>query len=121
MSVTPLPGVETLVAGDSIPTTEDEMWDAVSDAVGDASGIFFDGCHKIYIAMNDEQAWLLESYGYQREDPLFDTLHEWFIESCMLRFVQACDGTATDTRFVDLVPQGIENEFEEKSDDDDSK
>ena len=39
-------------------------WGAVESAVCDARGIAFDGCHKIYIMMDDAQMVQMAEYCY---------------------------------------------------------
>lgn len=102
-------------------------WMDVEDVMSDAKGIAWDGCHKIYILMDDAQMDLMRSYGY---DPLisasdsnvydmFETVQEWYEDSCGLRFVSAVrtvDGDANDG-FTDLIPQGWGEDEDEEDDD----
>lgn len=72
-------------------------FEKVEEVLGDARGIAWDTCHKIYVLMDDEQMSLMETYGY---DPLIsaddttpaemlETIKGWYEESCGLRFVDA--------------------------------
>jgi hypothetical protein len=93
-----------------------EVWDKVGKTLEDAKGIAFDGCHKIYILMDDEQMSEMKLIGY---DPLLsaedcttsemlDTVRDWYEDSCGLRFVQAVHTNHEDPNagFVSLIDQG---------------
>ena len=98
-------------------------WDKVEVAVEMARGIAFDGCHKIYVLMDEGQMAEMKGYGY---DPLFssddlspaemlETIHTWWNASCGLRFVsgiRTVDSNPNDG-FITLIPQGAEFEAEE--------
>lgn len=90
-------------------------FDKVLERVEFAMGIAFDTCHKIYILMDDEQVELMRGYGY---DPLYtigdmtatamyDTVVEWYEQSCGLRFVEA---VSSETGFETLIGQEFTNE-----------
>ena len=55
----------------------------------DAYGFAFDGCHKFYLIENNEQAELLEKYGYNLY--LIDGLPRAWADSCSLRFIEKAD------------------------------
>ncbi len=85
----------------------EQNWINIEKTLNDAVSIAFDGCHKIYILMDEEQHKLMKEYEY---DPLIrvshlgvetalNTLHRWYDESCGLRFVSSVcsvDGNAND-------------------------
>lgn len=91
-------------------------WDKVEDALDDAKGIAFDGCHKIYVLMDDEQMALMREYEYDpllsadtmNKGEMLSTLKEWFESSCGLRFISAVTTHPADPNlgFEDLIPQG---------------
>lgn len=96
--------------------TSDSGWDGVDTALSQAKGIAWDGCHKIYILMDDRQMDLMREYGY---DPLisasdsnaydmFNTVQEWYEASCALRFVEAVQTVDGDANlgFTHIIPQG---------------
>jgi hypothetical protein len=98
-----------------------EAWDKVQATLEDAKGIAFDGCHKIYILMDDEQMSEMKLIGY---DPLLsaedcttsemlDTVRDWYEDSCGLRFVQAIHTNHEDPNagFVSLIEQGAEDDL----------
>lgn len=99
----------------SSPAME-EYWDAVEDAVQDALLIAWDTCHKIYLAMDSEQAdWFREHYSdcyfTGTPDEMLALLHDWYEQSCPLKFIQAV--TTTDNPndgYESLIPQGAEDE-----------
>ena len=95
-------------------------WEAVEAEVCGAKAIAFDGCHKIYLAMDNEQTDLFREYGYG-DDPTFliavgpvdqamETLREWFDQSCGLRFISSVRTVEGDPNkgFTQLIAQGEE-------------
>jgi hypothetical protein len=95
-------------------------WDAVAEATKDARAIAWDGCHKIYLAMDDEQVAIFQSYGYGRDDDgsrmfttaeldsgeMFAILKRWYEVSCGLKFIQSVETTENpNDGFVNLIPQ----------------
>lgn len=98
-----------------------EVWDKVGETLSDAKGIAFDGCHKIYILMDDEQMAEMKEFGY---DPLLsaedytanemlETIRDWYEDSCSLRFVQAIHTNHDDPNagFVSLIEQGADDDL----------
>jgi hypothetical protein len=94
-------------------------WEAVVDAVDTAKSIAWDGCHKIYVLMDDAQTAQMESYGYHEDDSelllvsnlgkyrTLETLREWWDCSCGLRFISAVRTVPGDPNegFTDLISQ----------------
>ncbi len=101
-------------------------WDLVEEHTEDASGIAFDGCHKIYALMDTEQVSQMREYEYdhiitsdeQTPSEMLDTLKEWFEKSCSLRFIEAVATEHGETVFSTLVEQGA-TDYEECEDCDD--
>lgn len=89
--------------------TETEVWNNVAEYCAKAKGAYWDGCHKIYLAMdNGEKAWFDEhEYPFSDLNPKVETIKDWFFRSCMLRFVQAVSTASTDPNdgFEDLISQ----------------
>ena len=98
-------------------------WDAVEMATKKAKAIVWDGCHKIYLAMDDKQVDLFRSYGYGVDDDdsvlitktstpgeMLTILRRWYEVSCFLKFVSAVytDEDDPNAGFVNLIPQGWE-------------
>jgi hypothetical protein len=96
----------------------EKEWTKVEVMCEVAKGIAFDTCHKIYILLDDAQMNQMKEYGY---DPLissdemgpsemFNTIRDWYDQSCMLRFVSAVRTVEGDPNdgFVNLIPQGFE-------------
>jgi hypothetical protein len=97
--------------------------DKLTEALADAKALAWDGCHKIYILMDDEQANLTRSYGYGdgNGDSVFQwiehepdgraraaaTLREWWDESCGLRFINTIRTVPGDPNdgFADIIAQ----------------
>jgi hypothetical protein len=107
----------------------------VREYTDEAKGIAYDGCHKIYVLMDDEQLELMKEYGYGADNPNFlvsssqldpaemaTVAMSWFKDSCGLRFIQ---GVITDEDpnkgFFDIIAQfeGNEGNWDEDEDDDD--
>lgn len=66
--------------------------------VTDAIGFVYDGCHKIYLVLNDGDVKRARLYGYNEVFPM-SKLYKTFRDSCPLRFIQ----TFGDCH--DVVPQ----------------
>jgi hypothetical protein len=95
----------------------------IDEALESAVALAWDGCHKIYILMDDEQANLTRSYGYGSGDgdSVFQwiehepegraraaaTLREWWDESCGLRFINTIRTVPGDPNdgFADIIAQ----------------
>ena len=103
-------------------TTMEDYWSDVEYAVDDAHLIAFDGCHKIYLAMDEYEAqWFRENYnGKECDDRTFEgtaqamleKLKEWYEESCALRFIQSVERNEKDPNagFKTLIPQGAHDD-----------
>lgn len=107
------------------PYNLEEGWDAVEYYCEDAFLAAFDGCHKIYLAMDEIEAqWFRENYDeYNVEkigngENLFKQVQEWFSESCFLKFVQAVWHNEDDPNdgFMSLIGQGAKSDDEEDED-----
>jgi len=101
-------------------------WESVGLILRSASGIAWDGCHKIYVLMDQPQVEQMRQYGYTASDSslmlaadagpelMLDTLQQWFRASCPLRFIDAVrtvDGeTDSNEGFTALIPQ-FEEDF----------
>lgn len=103
-------------------TTIEDHWSDVEYAVDDAHLIAFDGCHKIYLAMDEYEAqWFRENYnGKECDDRTFEgtaqamleKLKEWYEGSCPLRFIQSVERNERDPNagFKSLIPQGASDD-----------
>ena len=106
-------------------TTMEDYWSDVKEEVRYAKSISFDGCHKIYLAMDDTQAqWFKENYnGHDGGDLTFEgtaeqmlaLLKNWYENSCSLKFIQSVTTNEADANegFEDLIPQGAHDEEDE--------
>lgn len=99
---------------DSLPSA----WDNVEDYIDDARLIAFDGCHKIYLALDDiEAAWFSTNYDHVLRDTpkvMMAQLRKWYDESCPLKFIQGVRHDADDPNagFISLIDQGARDEAE---------
>lgn len=86
-------------------------FDKVKKAIPNAKGIAWDGCHKIYVLMDDEQVAEMVKYGYepikQGEGDFLALLQSWYNSSCPLRFIQSIrtDHEDPNDGFESLIPQ----------------
>jgi alkanesulfonate monooxygenase SsuD/methylene tetrahydromethanopterin reductase-like flavin-dependent oxidoreductase (luciferase family) len=110
-------------------TTMEDYWHDVKEAVQYAKSISFDGCHKIYLAMDDTQAeWFKANYNGEGCDDrtfvgtpeeMFALLQEWYENSCSLKFIQSVTTNEDDPNegFESLIPQGAHDEDEDEDED----
>ena len=106
-----------------------DYWSDVREATYSAYLIAFDGCHKIYLAMDETQAaWFRENYnGAECDDrtfegtpeQMFELLVNWYENSCSLKFIQSVTTNEEDPNegYTQLIPQGAQDE--DDSDDED--
>lgn len=99
----------------------DPIWSVVEDMLDNAKGMYWDGCHKIYLAMDDEERATMIGYGYDHHEPNLDELKRWFETSCGLRFVNAVFHNEQDSNkgFVGLIPQFYFEDMEADEEDED--
>lgn len=107
-----------------------DLFEPVANAVEDALLIAFDGCHKIYLALDEGQAdWFRENYAYDANvrsvrtfegtpEEMLNLLINWWNESCGLKFIQAVATNHADPNagFVSLIGQGDWCEDEDDED-----
>jgi hypothetical protein len=87
-------------------------WNAVGLLIGDANLIAFDGCHRIYLAMDEIEAdFFRDTYAHTVEgvapNAMLKKLREWYESSCSLRFIQAVwhDEYDPNDGFLSLISQ----------------
>ena len=87
---------------------ETEGWTRVLTALPDTKLIAFDGCHKIYLALDEEEReWFTkegtayETYTARTLDEYVVKLQQWYRMSCDLRFIQG----VRDGDFYQLIGQ----------------
>ncbi len=104
--------------------TDTPLFDKVRDAIVHAELIAWDGCHKIYLALDTEQGeWFRENeYEYTVEgtaEEMLTTLGEWYEDSCGLRFISGVTTNHDDPNagFTDLISQFEDEEDEEDEED----
>ena len=93
--------------------TNYEMY-SLEDVVNEADGIAWDGCHKIYIMMDEQQTQQMIDYEYdylikaKDSNPydMFETVRDWYDKSCALKFIDVTETSDDDTDFYPLVAQG---------------
>ena len=93
----------------------------VEEYVQIAQGISFDGCHKIYVLMDDQQVEQSMEWGYGEDgsflaidlnpEEMLAILKNWYENSCGLRFIEAVTTNREDPNagFETLIPQGFED------------
>ncbi|MDF2559492.1 MAG: hypothetical protein K0R99_938 [Microbacterium sp.] len=94
-----------------------DTWKPVEEALADAAGVAWDGCHKIYVLADEADVEHCRGLGYgdresvlisRKDQPSIDLgacVRYWFEESCSLRFVQACGMVGDQSEFTDLIAQ----------------
>lgn len=96
----------------SIPT---EWLGPVEEAVRNSVLVAWDGCHKIYVALDQKSADDFRYLEYPHivqsdSDTVLELLNEWWDESCPLRFIQSMSNGGDDCDdFDDLIPQFAED------------
>lgn len=109
--------------------TEDEAWDEVYDHLRNAYSMAWDGCHKIYINMDQEQHEKMVSYGYGEDGSQLrltneiaedaELIERCWAESCGLRFINAVStNNLGDMVFTGLIEQFEFDEDEEEGNED---
>lgn len=104
--------------------TLSELFEDVKEATEKAHLVAFDGCHKIYLAMDAIEAkWFEESdYTIVKGSPseMYRTAIKWYDESCGLRFINAVEHNEFEPNlgYTALVPQGASDEVETDDDED---
>lgn len=97
--------------------------DLIKDRLESAKGIGWDGCHKIYILMDDDQMDVMQNYGY---DPLissdlftpnqmFKITQKWWDQSCGLKFISAVSTNEMSPIFETLIAQGEDQQQDEEA------
>jgi hypothetical protein len=93
------------------------MTEAFDSAIEQALLVAWDGCHKIYVAMDDTEAdWFLDNYEYVHSGSpsvMSIVVRDWYERSCGLRFISSVrhDDVDPNGGFTDLVPQFAEEEM----------
>ena len=80
-------------------------WYMIEQMLRNAKAMHFDGCHKIYLSMDDGQVEQMRGYGYNVVPPAIGLLRKWYDDSCGLRFVSAVFSPGDNDNFVSLIPQ----------------
>jgi len=89
----------------------------IKEYIRRSKAIAWDGCHKIYVLMDDEQVTEMEGYGYEGDflikthgkfvDDVLAIVKHWYDESCGLRFIEAVSTNHEDSNagFTSLIAQ----------------
>lgn len=92
--------------------TVEQMFEDVRLATETALQIAFDGCHKIYLSMDKEEAdSMIEHGGYEifkgTPSEMYQQLVEWYEMSCDLKFINAVTTNLENPNagYEQLVPQ----------------
>ena len=88
----------------------------VSELVKGAKLVAYDGCHKIYLAMDQDQAkWFKKHYVKETDKVVAGTasemlgaLEEWWQSACPFRFITAVYTKENEDDFVEVIAQGDE-------------
>lgn len=83
----------------------------IRDAVGNAEAMAWDGCHKVYLLMDQGAVDDFVATGYSVAVPDLVLAQDWWDRSCRLRFVQAVfTRDDPDDGFVTVIGQGADEE-----------
>jgi hypothetical protein len=87
-------------------------WQKVEKATEEANLIAFDGCHKIYVAMDEVEAeWFNNRPDYTKfqgtPEEMYAQLTKWYNESCSLKMVDSVKNINGETKFTKLIPQNF--------------
>ena len=101
-------------------TTMQDYWHDVEEALENAHLIAFDGCHKIYVAMDEIEAqWFLDREDYHDAKgttaEMLEQLIKWYDESCPLKFISSVVHNEFDPNagYTDIIPQFASDEDED--------
>jgi hypothetical protein len=92
-------------------------------SVSTAVSIGWDGCHKIYVALDESSHAYFNEAGYEMvlvkdKDAALRQLHDWWESSCPLRFIEAVESDANTFHAVisqwDNYEEGKVAEFDEE-------
>lgn len=91
-------------------TFEQPFLSKIEDVLDKAVSITWEGCHKIYICLDQASHKQQIEYGYKTmliKDKIeaLNQLYEWWDASCSLRFIHAIELPIRDVIFHDVVPQ----------------
>ena len=94
-------------------TKQESFVEIIETALSSASGITWDGCHKIYILMDDEQVAYQKLEGYKTlpiTGGSLELLQSWWDESCGLRFIYAVSTNEEDPNagYDPIIEQGFQ-------------
>jgi hypothetical protein len=104
-----------------------ELFDSVREYCENAVLVATDGCHKIYLAMDDIEAdWFRENYEHIVEgtpEEMLVTVIGWYENSCFLRFVNAVYHNEDDPNagFITLISQFADEEDEDEPENDEDE
>ena len=99
-------------------TTTPPLFDKVASVIGEAHLVAFDGCHKIYVALDSMEAdWFREKYEIIVDgtpDEMLAAVIRWYDESCFLKFVSGVRYNPDDPNagFIPLIRQGEEEDWD---------
>lgn len=87
--------------------TDSELREKVRKGLRGSKSITWDGCHKIYIASDQQGHQFLLDVGYKAlpvddVNVALNTICKWWGKACPLRFVQSI----RSGKFVNVIPQG---------------
>ena len=95
----------------------------VTAAIMDCEGVAFDGCHKVFILMDEAQVEKMRSIGYgdktdiekgdsrlvwAEDTPrseMFMLVKDWYRQSCELKFIQSIKSDGDQEEFGNVISQ----------------
>lgn len=95
----------------------------LDDLLYQTHSVSYDGCHKIYLNMDEQQTEKMIGYGYDKTisdtpDAMKNVVVQWYDDSCSLRFIDAVFTNDDEAdKFVSVVPQFFGEDGEDEEDD----
>lgn len=71
-----------------------------------AKTFVYDGCHKLYVIISEEERAEAKRIGYDTEIPISE-LEQYYINSCPLRFIESI-GVGDNESMMSILPQGTD-------------
>lgn len=103
-------------------THKPDLFDKVEACIADALLVAYDGCHKIYLAMDDHEAeWFRTNFEIILQgspEEMLAKVKDWYQDSCFLRFVNSVRYTPENPNdgFTTLIPQFAEDDMDDEVD-----
>ena len=111
-------GNDIIVGDEALDARIDRAFEQIREALPKAHAYTWDECHKIYVTFSKAETATMRGYGYDpvlmvkdsTPDEVIDTLKDWYLQSCGLRFISGID---YEGDWIDFIPQVFIDDSEE--------